>query len=337
MNSITRDIYILSRIKGVGPAALNKIKNAGYSSIHDLNSLGDEEELKKLIRGGPSQASAIDTILNNIDHHIDFIENEIEQLDSIDIDILSKWDDDYPLGYKLLGNKAPLFIYTKGNKDLLHEKDSIAIVGTRECSTRGRDIAQITAHRFAEIGYNIVSGLAEGIDTAAHNGALFANGKTTAVLVDVEQIFPEKNKNLSDEILVNDGLLIAENPPNTIPAGHLFVSRDRLQSGLSLAVFPIETDVKGGTMHTVRFSEEQGRLLFVPDIINDNMYDKNHEKAKGILELIESKRAQTYTKETYKNILEQLKNKKEELYFKKVKKINDDESSKKDGQVKLKL
>ena len=194
MNSITRDIYILSRIKGVGPAALNKIKEAGYSSINDLNSSGDEEELKKLIRGGVNQAHAINIILNNADQHSDFIDNEIEQLGSIDIDILSKWDDDYPLGYKLLENKAPLFIYTKGNKDLLHEKNSIAIVGTRDCSNRGKQIAEITANRFAEKGYNIVSGLAEGIDTAAHNGALFTKGKTTAVLVDVEHIFPEKNK-----------------------------------------------------------------------------------------------------------------------------------------------
>ena len=85
----------------------------------------------------------------------------------------------------------------------------------------------------------------------------FYKGKTTAVLVDVEHIFPEKNKNLSQEILDNDGLLLAENPPNTIPAGHLFVSRDRLQSRPFLAVFPIETDIKGGTMHTVRFRKSK--------------------------------------------------------------------------------
>ena len=314
MNTKTKDIYILSRIKGVGPAALTKIINAGFSSINELCSLGSEEELKKLIRGGPNQSIAIDTILNGSDHHVDSIENEIEELDSIDIQIFSKWDDNYPPGYKLLNNKAPLFIYTKGNTELLHEQNSIAIIGTRDCSNEGIKIAKKTAIHFAGLGYTIVSGLAEGIDTAAHEGALDAKGNTTAVVVDVKNIFPEKNKGLAKNILDSGGLLIAENPPGTIPVGHLFVSRDRLQSGLSLAVFPIETDIKGGTMHTVRFSEEQNRLLYVPDLISIEQYDHDNDKARGIFELIYSKRAQKYTESRYDQIINELKNKKKELY-----------------------
>ena len=335
MNTKTKDIYILSRIKGVGPASLNKIINAGYESINDLCCIESEEELKKLIRGGSNQSIALDTILKKTDHHIEFIENEIEQLDSIDIKIFSKWDDDYPTGYKLLENKAPLFIYTKGNTDLLQEHNNIAIVGTRNCSPGGKLIAQTTAKRFAEKGYNIVSGLAEGIDTAAHQGALMAGGKTTAVLVDVEKIFPEKNKSLSEEILNNNGLLIAENPPNTIPAGHLFVSRDRLQSGLSLAVFPIETDVKGGTMHTVRFSEKQNRLLFVPDLKKIDGYDTSFDKARGIIELTNSERAQPYTSHVYNEIVDQLESKKKELYSNHNKEGSEETSFNEDDQIEL--
>ena len=337
MNTKTKDIYTLFRIKGVGPAALNKIISAGYSSINELCSLGSEDELKKLIRGGPNQTLAIDTILNSSDYHIDFIENEIEQLNSMDIEIFSKWDDDYPLGYRLLRNKAPLFIYTKGNTNLLHEENSIAIIGTRDCSPRGEIIANITASRFAEKGYNIVSGLAQGIDTAAHNGALLVGGNTTAILVDVENIFPENNKYLAQEILNNNGLLVAENPPNTIPAGHLFVSRDRLQSGLSLAVFPIETDTKGGTMHTVRFAEEQNRLLFVPDLKKDDQYDITYDKARGILELMNSNRAQKYSKNSYTNIVKQLDNKKEELYINQINLLKKENSSDDKEQFELKI
>jgi Predicted Rossmann fold nucleotide-binding protein involved in DNA uptake len=219
----------------------------------------------------------------------------------------------------------------------LHERDNIAIVGTRNCSPEGKLIAQTTAKRFAEKGYNIVSGLAEGIDTAAHQGALMADGKTTAVLVDVEKIFPEKNKPLSEEILINNGLLIAENPPNTIPAGHLFVSRDRLQSGLSLAVFPIETDVKGGTMHTVRFSEKQNRLLFVPDLKKIDGYDTSFDKARGILELSNLQRAQTYTKHVYNDIDNQLESKKKELYSNYNKEGSEETSSKGNDQIQFEI
>jgi len=292
---------------------LKKIVNAGYASINKLSTGCSEEELKAFIKG-KNQITAIDTILNNSDHHISSIEKELEGLSDLDINIYSKWDDDFPMGYKLLGDKAPLFIYTKGNTELLYEQNSIAIIGSRECSKEGRLIAEITARRFSEKGYNIVSGLAEGIDTVAHVSALSSGGKTTAVLVDVENIFPEKNQALSEEILNNDGLLIAENPPGIIPAGHLFVSRDRLQSGLSLAIFPIETDIKGGTMHTVRFSEEQKRLIYVPDLKKIDGYNLDYDKAKGILELAYTKRAKTYTKDSYNQIITALEKKKDELY-----------------------
>ena len=115
----------------------------------------------------------------------------------------------------------------------------------------------------------------------------------------------------------NDGLLIAENPPGTPPAGNLFVRRDRLQSGLSLAVFPIETDIKGGTMHTVRFSEEQKRLRFVPDLKNVKEYRINENRAKGIIELITSGRAKVFTKSSYDSAIEQMNMKKMELYHSK--------------------
>ena len=104
--------------------------------------------------------------------------------------------------------------------------------------------------------------MAIGIDTAGHKGTLEAEGLTTAVLTDIHKIYPEENVQLANKILDTNGLLVAENAPGTFPHRGLLVARDRLQSGLSLAVFPIETDVKGGTMHTVQFAQDQNRLLY---------------------------------------------------------------------------
>ena len=314
MNKKVKDIYILSRINGIGPSSLQKIITAGYDSINALSSDCSAEDLRQYIKG-KNQSNAIDVILNHCEEHLEKSEIEFQELSKLDITIYSKWDIDYPMGYKLLGNKAPLFIYTKGNSKLLNYKDSIAIVGSRECTDIGKEVASSTSKVFAKADYNIVSGLAEGIDTAAHEGALLVeNGKTTAVVVDVENIFPPSNTKLAEKILDNNGLLIAENPPGTLVRGHLFTARDRMQSALSLGVFPIETTLTGGTMHTVRYAEEQKRLLYVPKLDKIFNYNINNEKAKGIFELLKTKRAEPYDNNDFQNIVRNLNEKKVELY-----------------------
>jgi DNA processing protein len=313
MNQNTKNLYALSRIKGLGKVSLSKIRQAGYSSIHDLSTDCNFDELKSFIRAGKNQKIAIDTILHNADSHYDLIEKELDSLLKKNIQIVSVEDQLYPQLYHLINDK-PLFIYAKGNLDLLNDENGIAIIGTRNCSDFGANIAFKTAKYFAETNYNIISGLALGIDSAAHKGALAAShGKTTAVLVDVDDVYPKENLDLAENILSNDGLLIAENPPGTFSAGHLFVKRDRLQSGLSLGVFPIETGVKGGTMHTVKFSEDQNRLRFVPDFNSIDGYEAGTDFAKGILKLIREDKAETFTKKDYKVIIEKLNAKRQEL------------------------
>lgn len=168
--------------------------------------------------------------------------------------------------------------------------------------------------RFADKGFNIVSGLALGIDTAAHVGALKMGGLTTAALVDVEKVYPKENKNLANEILENGGLLFSENAPNSYVGRGAFVARDRLQSGLSLGVFTIETDIEGGTMHTVNYAKDQNRLLFCPDFQNINDYDLSNPKHMGVKSLIENKFAQVYSISNYAFIEEMIQSKREELY-----------------------
>src|SRR5699024_10520052 len=141
---------------------------------------------------------------------------------------------------RLIPNPPPL-LFAKGNLDLLQSPKNIAIVGTRKPTKIGVKSAEKIATTFAEMDYTIVSGLALGIDTAAHEGALrIEDGKTIAVLAgSVANIYPAKNRELAERILAQAGLLVSETPlgqPNT--RGN-FVKRNRIQSGLSLAVCPV--------------------------------------------------------------------------------------------------
>jgi DNA processing protein len=314
LDNKTKDIYILSRIPGIGSASLKKILGQGFKSISDLKSEVTENDLKLLIKG-KFQQKAINIIKNNFESHIENIELEIYKASEKRIFIFSENDKEYPRAYKLIED-APIFIYAKGNTRLLNLRDSITIIGSRDCSKIAYEIALKTSRYFARKKFNIVSGLAKGIDTAAHEGALsVSNGKTTAILVDIDKIYPSENKELSDRILEQGGLLISENPPGTMVRGNLLVKRDRLQSGLSLATFPIETKVGGGTMHTVRFSEQQNRLLFAPDFSLVKDYRIN-EVGEGVKNLLNDGRASSFTKKSYNDLLIKLQKKKKQLFSK---------------------
>jgi DNA processing protein len=297
------DIFALSLIKGLGKKSLFNIISSGLS-ISELRSL-DENELGNYIMGS-GKVNAINSIHELFEHYQEKAETEIGNLNDNDIQFIAFSDEEFPFLYKIIPD-PPIFLYVKGNHELLNYRKGIAVVGTRECSDIGRNVAFNTAKYFAENDFNIVSGLALGIDTAGHKGALEAHGKTTSIVTDVQNIYPEENIQLSEDILNQDGLLISENPPGTFPHRGLFVSRDRLQSGLSLAVFPIETDIKGGTMHTVQFAQDQNRLLFCPDLLSIPKYPNNFSKSRGVIQLINDGKAIAFNKSIYSEVLDKLK------------------------------
>lgn len=178
------------------------------------------------------------------------------------IEIISRESLHYPECLSLISN-PPVLLHVKGNIMALN-RNSIAIVGTRNPSNYGKNRANEIAKLFANEGYVVVSGLAQGVDSAAHMGALEANGITVAVLAHgLDTIYPYTNKQLADKIIKNNGALISEYPIGTKIFRSSFVERDRIQSGLSLGVLVIETGIKGGTMHTVGFCEKQKRVLIV--------------------------------------------------------------------------
>ena len=183
--------------------------------------------------------------------------------------IISKFDEDYPFMLRnLIGNRgedtSPLILNYKGNLSSIKDRRSIAIIGTRHPTKEGEEAGMYYAKYFAEKGFNIVSGLALGCDTIAHKGALSVNGTTTAILAHgLQMISPKRNEFIAKEILEKGGLLLSEYLFGVPAYNTSFVERDRLQAGLAIATIVIQTGIKGGTMHAVRTTINNNKILAV--------------------------------------------------------------------------
>ena len=170
-------------------------------------------------------------------------------------------DEDYPETLKNI-SKPPKQLYVLGDEKILHEK-SIAIIGSRVCTPEGAKIAEKFAKELSRNGICIVSGMAQGIDTAAHVGALKAGGKTIAVLGGgFNHIFPKENEKLFTSIIENGGAVVSEYKETTKPCSNGFIQRNRIVSGLSMGVLIIEAKHRSGTAITANFARIQGRKIF---------------------------------------------------------------------------
>lgn len=174
---------------------------------------------------------------------------------------------------------APCLIFGRGDASVL-TKPAIAIVGSRQPSLDGCSLAEHFAHDLARAGFVIVSGLASGIDTAAHRGAIKAGGKTIAVVATgIDTTYPRSNRSLCEEI-VNNGAVVSQFLPASAPKKHHFPRRNRTLSGLSLATVVIEAGVPSGTLITATAAAEQGRDVFALP------WSVNHSGGRGCLELL---------------------------------------------------
>ncbi len=160
---------------------------------------------------------------------------------------------------------APKKIYVLGNlPDLSDDSPIIAIVGTRKATDYGKRLAKEISQKLSEMGAIIVSGLAMGIDTAAHEGAVAAKGKTIAVLANgLNSIYPAQNENLAKKILEFGGAIISEYEPATPAYQNQFLERNRIVSGLSIATIVIEAPDRSGSIATARLAAKQGREVFI--------------------------------------------------------------------------
>lgn len=177
-------------------------------------------------------------------------------------------DREYPESLKNIYD-PPIALYVLGDKNILN-KFSIAIIGCRECSEYGKNIARYFAYNIAKNDAVIISGLAKGIDSEAHIGTLKADGKTIAVLGNgLDRIYPKENIELAREIIKMGGALITEYPLRTSPQRKNFPERNRIVSGMSKGILVVEAKEKSGTLITVDFALEQGRDVFaIPGNLN---------------------------------------------------------------------
>jgi len=190
-----------------------------------------------------------------------------ERVHSLGIQVLTWEDEAYPRRLKEIDQPPPV-LYLRGN--LLPEDEwAVAIVGTRGITAYGRQVTAEITSVLARRGVTVISGLARGIDAEAHKAALNAGGRTLAVLGSgVDQIYPPEHRQLADQIIAS-GALMSDYAPGTPPDGVNFPPRNRIISGLSMAVIVIEAGERSGALITAEFAADQGREVFaVPGNIN---------------------------------------------------------------------
>jgi DNA processing protein len=191
--------------------------------------------------------------------------------------LIFKNSNNYPSLLKEIQN-PPSGIYVLGVLPE-NEKPRVALVGTRKATFQGRLVAKEIAKKLSERNIIIVSGLAMGIDTAAHEGVLAFNNQTIAVLArGLDEIYPRQNENLARKIIETGGAIISEYPAGTPALPNQFLERNRIISGLSLAVVVVEAPKESGSLVTARLAAEQGREVFVvPGPINHPNYYGSHQ------------------------------------------------------------
>ena len=201
---------------------------------------------------------------------------------------LIAWSDDaYPKALLALGHSPPVLYYV-GDPELLN-RPSFAIVGSRSATAQGKDNARAFAHALSDEGLVIVSGLALGIDGAAHEGALAARGSTIAVVgTGLDRVYPARHRALAHRIAAQGGLL-SEFPPGTPPREYNFPRRNRLISGLSQGVLVVEATLRSGSLITARYAGEQGRDVFaIPGSIHSPLSKGCHKLIREGAKLVET-------------------------------------------------
>jgi DNA processing protein len=212
-------------------------------------------------------------------------EKELEKLDKIGASLISYKDKDYPYLLKHI-HDAPPVLTIFGNPRLLNKK-SVAIVGARNASGNGMIFTEQVAKALGQAGFIVTSGLARGIDTAAHKASL-STGTIAVIAGGIEHIYPPENENLYHKI-AEQGAIIAELPIGSVPRAQHFPQRNRIISGLSLATIVIEANLKSGSLITARLAVEQNREVFaVPGFPLDPRAQGTNRLIKQGAQIIES-------------------------------------------------
>ncbi len=245
-------------IEGIGTAKLLSL----FTKFDSFESIlyASPSSLCKVEHINSTLANRIIKAKNELNKFVEQTEKEFEELDKINADILTLWDQDFPTNLKRIYS-PPLLLYYCGSLELLNT-DCLAVVGTRMPSAYGKLVCEKFSKELVFKEITIVSGLARGIDSMAHSTVLSNKGKTIAVIGSgIDVIYPPENKKLFKGIC-ETGLVLSEYPLGTRPDPQNFPKRNRIISGLSLGTLVIETRITGGALQTARYALDHGREVF---------------------------------------------------------------------------
>jgi len=251
----TPDAYWLAlrRVKGVGPRFCRLLLDK-YRSPEVIFQL-DEAEI--------AAAGLPRPVARRIKEFRDFdaLEKELCELPRLGARLLKWTDQDYPSNLREIAD-PPTYLFVRGPARL-HEPGCLAIVGARAASEAGLRMAHRLGMELAAKGFTVVSGLARGVDGAAHQGALDGSGRTIAVLgCGIDVIYPPEHRKLAEAIVEGGGAIVSELPLGTQPLAENFPTRNRILSGLCLGVVIVEAAEKSGSLITARMALEQNRQVF---------------------------------------------------------------------------
>jgi DNA processing protein len=265
-----RDWIALNMTPGIGPRAAAKLLEAKGSPDAVFGAARAELERLRL------RPEAIESIIARDQH--ENADTEIKRVAEMGGEVLILDDGIYPALLREIYD-PPITLYVKGAWQECLDQPCVAIVGSRKCSTYGQNAATMLARDLAKRGVTVISGLARGIDAAAHRGALEAGGRTVAVMgTGLDQVYPRDHGKLVAEILAARGAIVSEFPLNTPPSPQNFPYRNRVISGLSLGVLLVEAAESSGSLITARLAIEQNREVWaVPgNITSKNSFGTNY-------------------------------------------------------------
>lgn len=254
-------LLALSLTKKIGPVTVRNL--IAYCGSPEAVFAASKGKLLRTPGVGNETVARLQNVAN-----LERAEKELAYCEKQGIDILTYLDKDYPQALKYIHN-APLVLFKKGEIDL-NQQPAIAIVGTRKATDYGHWMAEVFARFFAEKGINVVSGMAYGVDIAAHRAVIKAGGRTTAVLAHgLDTLYPGSHAQKAREMLEKGGW-VTEYFTGTKPEAPHFPARNRIIAGMSRAVVVVEAKEKGGALITARNAFDQNREVYaIPGRVGD--------------------------------------------------------------------
>ena len=274
---------VLRAVKGLGPGTVSRLV-LGFGSPQAVQAASVQELIS---RGGVSPAVAERIHQGPDSQTLSAVEREVKAVEHGAFSVLTILDDDYPARLKTIADPPPL-LYVTGALDEI-DCQAIAIVGSRKATPSGLAFTQELSQELTSLGFTIVSGLARGVDHAAHQGALTClSGRTVAVLgCGIDQTYPLEHQSLRQKI-ESQGAVLSEFSPGSAPHGYHFPQRNRVISGMSLGVVVTEATEKSGSLITAKMALEQNREVFaVPGSVTNAMSRGPHQLIKQGAKLVE--------------------------------------------------